>query len=360
MRNFWVILLAAGSLWAQGPKKPEMVKHAAFFKKTCAKCHTIGKGDRVGPDLKGLLKRRDKEWVIGFISKPSGFFKADPLAKEMLEKFNGVRMDDLGLTRQQVEGVLSYIEAAGEGSGLQDDDLLAGAADRLIDKVRPPLEGRGLIAGWLITAVLAATLSWFRYRRGHLKTAFVLAVVSAVSIFLGVGGRYYYRTVGNDQGYAPVQPIAYSHKLHAGQLGISCLYCHHAAQKGPVAGIPPVGVCMNCHKVVRKLKDAKEPSAEIQKVVDSWESRNTATPRSIEWVRVHRLADYVRFNHRAHVRNDIQCQECHGPVQEMDRVRQVADLSMGWCVNCHRQSTRGAPTHWKTVRGPLDCTACHW
>ena len=117
---------------------------------------------------------------------------------------------------------------------------------------------------------------------------------------------------------------------------------------------------MNCHAAVRKASGAKDPSVEIARLVSVWETRQSSAPASIAGARVHQLPDYVHFSHRAHVNNNIQCQECHGPVQTMERVRQAASLSMGWCVQCHRLKPGAAPTHWQRAEGPLDCSACHW
>lgn len=178
------------------------------------------------------------------------------------------------------------------------------------------------------------------------------------------------RLPGNHQGYSPEQPIAYSHRLHAGELKIDCLYCHFAAERGRHAGIPPAGVCMNCHRTVTapaidqraENKAAKaeerEPrllvSPEIQKLYDALaldEKRQRdpeRQPQPIAWVQVHRLPDFVYFDHRNHVAGGVTCQQCHGPIETMERVRQHATLSMGWCITCHRQQ-----------KATLDCGACH-
>ncbi len=155
-----------------------------------------------------------------------------------------------------------------------------------------------------------------------------------------------------NQGYAPTQPIAYSHAMHAGMLDIDCQYCHFGAQRGRYAGIPPAQVCMNCHKQV------KTDHPEVQKVAQSIEQ---GTP--IEWVRVHNLPDHVYFNHQPHVRAGLACQECHGQVESMGRVEQVAPLTMGWCLNCHRTGGEptppGGPTPPPVVTHLTDCTTCH-
>ena len=185
---------------------------------------------------------------------------------------------------------------------------------------------------------------------------------------------------GNNQGYEPVQPIAFSHHLHAGELGIQCLYCHHAAEVSRSAGLPAGDTCLNCHRFVtgrlalmRKEDEAaqkeKRPpkpvvSEELKKLydalaVDAKMNLDPQRQRPVEWVRVHDLPDFVYFDHRAHVHAGVTCQECHGPVETMDRVRQFQSLSMGWCVNCHRDATQHG-VNGKTVKASTDCATCHF
>jgi menaquinone reductase, multiheme cytochrome c subunit len=128
-----------------------------------------------------------------------------------------------------------------------------------------------------------------------------------------------------DTGYMPVQPVAYSHKLHAGNLGLDCTYCHFTVDKSGYAAVPPTETCMNCHTRV------KEKSPQLQMVRDSY-----ATGQAIPWMRIHRLPDYVYFNHQAHVSAGVSCVSCHGRVDQMVEVRQVQPLSMAWCLECHR------------------------
>ena len=185
---------------------------------------------------------------------------------------------------------------------------------------------------------------------------------------------------GNNQGYEPVQPIAFSHHLHAGELGIQCLYCHHGAEVSRSAGLPAADTCLNCHRFVtgrlalmRKEDEAaqkeKRPpkpvvSEELKKLydalaVDAKMNLDPQRQRPVEWVRVHDLPDFVYFDHRAHVHAGVTCQECHGPVETMDRVRQFQSLSMGWCVNCHRDATQHG-VNGKTVKASTDCATCHF
>lgn len=179
----------------------------------------------------------------------------------------------------------------------------------------------------------------------------VIALGSVLMIALSLQGAQF-RLPGYDTGYQPVQPVAYSHRLHAGQLGMDCQYCHFAAEQGPNAGIPPVNVCMNCHTTVFPARP------EIQKLVAAQESGE-----SIEWVQVHRLPDFVRFDHRRHVAANVACQTCHGAVETMEQVRQVNSLSMGWCVSCHREYTNNPPEGYTPPAGSAgpstDCSACH-
>ena len=186
---------------------------------------------------------------------------------------------------------------------------------------------------------------------------------------------------GNRQGYEPVQPIAYSHRLHAGDLKISCLYCHYGAEKSRNAGIPATSVCMNCHSAVwassatmrsetdKALAEKRGPrivaSPELRKLYDvmaldaDLNPDPSRTARPIQWVRIHRLPAFVYFDHRSHVNKEVPCQTCHGPIETMVRVRQASDLSMGWCVECHRQANKNG-IKGKPVHATLDCTGCHF
>lgn len=193
----------------------------------------------------------------------------------------------------------------------------------------------------------------------------IVTVVLAVCVLFSLAALFSragdFHLPGNQQGYEPAQPIAYSHRLHAGELQIPCLYCHFGAEKSRHAGIPPANVCMNCHKVVTATLGAiwaedelaKKEGRAMRQIVSPELGRlygaiKSGTP--IAWTRVHTLPDFVYFDHRRHVAGGISCQQCHGPVETMERVRQVSDLSMGWCVNCHRQSARAS----------IDCATCHF
>lgn len=190
------------------------------------------------------------------------------------------------------------------------------------------------------------------------------------------------RLPGDHRGYEPEQPIAYSHRLHAGELGLDCLYCHTGATRSRHAGIPPASVCMNCHRMVTAGFDAvlaerelaaiegREPrpivSAELKKLYDALALDDELNPdperepRPIEWLRVHNLPDFVYFDHRVHVARGVACETCHGPVQAMERVSQFSDLSMGWCVQCHRDNSADPDAPLLTGHVSTDCSTCHF
>ena len=185
------------------------------------------------------------------------------------------------------------------------------------------------------------------------------AYIYLITLLLFVIGGYYTIQgaigLGRTKDYQPVQPIYYSHKVHAGKNQINCLYCHGPAQEGKQATIPPINVCMNCHLAINEYtgsagklyrEDGTEVNgtAEIQKIYqyagynpDTRKYENQGKPA--EWIRIHNLPDHVYFNHAQHVKaGKVQCQTCHGPITEMDEVYQFSDLSMGWCINCHRET----------------------
>jgi hypothetical protein len=206
----------------------------------------------------------------------------------------------------------------------------------------------------------------------------VVLLIGLTAVGASVGAR---RLPDNQQGYAPQQPIAYSHRLHAGELGIDCRFCHSAAEHGRHAGIPSTDVCMKCHKYVtssfdllqqeitkadaEKRKPEKIVSPDLQKLYDALGLEDPQKPakdvqaRTISWVRAHNLPDFVSFDHSAHVTAGVSCQKCHGPVESMERMRQFETLSMGWCVNCHREATAlGIDGH--AVNASTDCSVCHY
>ena len=211
----------------------------------------------------------------------------------------------------------------------------------------------------------------------------VITVVLSVGLFFGlitlVSAMSHWRLPDRETGYAPKQPIDYSHRLHAGELQIDCRFCHSAAERSRYAGIPASDVCMKCHKIItssfdvlqdeRKLAEKEKRkeklivSSELRKLYDTLGLDDQLKPKdeahSIPWVRVHNLPDYAYFDHRAHIGAGVTCQKCHGPVESMQRVRQQETLSMGWCVNCHRQATKEG-IDGREAEASTDCAVCHY
>lgn len=189
------------------------------------------------------------------------------------------------------------------------------------------------------------------------------------------------RPFGNRQGYEPEQPIAFSHRLHAGEMAIPCGYCHTAADQSRHAAIPDAGTCLNCHRnvtaasaAVKAEKTAAEAagraprklvSPELRKLYDALALDDDLRrdperePEPIRWTKIHDLPDFVFFSHQAHVSAGVDCARCHGPVETMDRMRQVESLSMGWCVDCHRQANETG-INGRPVQASTDCATCHY
>jgi hypothetical protein len=185
----------------------------------------------------------------------------------------------------------------------------------------------------------------------------LLALLGAV--LAGGAGAWQLSRIGIHQGYSPAQPIAFPHKVHAGDNQIPCLYCHSAARTSRHAGIPSASVCMNCHSILEKQ------TVEIEKLKEAVDLQ-----RPIRWVKVHNLPDFVYFNHSQHVQSGVACQSCHGAVEKMDRIEQVSPLTMGWCLRCHREHAKmpvndfeRAALSLKQKQKPtagLDCASCHY
>lgn len=199
-----------------------------------------------------------------------------------------------------------------------------------------------------------------------------MGLVVAGLVAGGVGFFWYYGSPRyTDVGYRPEQPIPFSHKLHAGDLGLDCRYCHFQVERSAVANIPPLSVCINCHQSIKK------DSPNLAPLWEAWKEG-----RSVGWVKVHRLPDFVYFDHALHLRAGVSCFTCHGEIVRMEKVTQSQPLSMSWCLDCHRNPepylrppqemtnfTWSPSSEWFTQRAqhiknlnlkpPVDCSACH-
>lgn len=371
---------ASGAAASPEDDYPEL---AELFLHKCFQCHTIGDGERVGPDLIGVTRRRDGAWLRGYIPNADEYIESDPLAIELLQEYEGMRMPHLGpteekpdgLTAEDVEGLLGFIDAHDPLKPAPGVKPVAAPAALTPPRTAIPASSASAFI-WFPGLVLLAGLmvAMAAMRHLHLTNAFKLSIVPLIAVgYWSFGGHGLHRLPENDQGYQPEQPIAFSHALHSGELAISCLYCHHGAERSPVAGLPALGTCMGCHKVVKKRRDAREPSEDLALLTRAYEDagqranenaiEDASVPASspLAWVRVHNLPEHVKFDHRVHVGNGINCIECHGDVARVERIGQQAPLTMGWCIQCHRQDGEQAPAHWKNRAGAtLDCAACHY
>jgi len=207
---------------------------------------------------------------------------------------------------------------------------------------------------------------WTNKIPSYALLAIILIIATMTGFFWYYGSPKY-----TDVGYRPIQPVPYSHKLHAGDLGIDCRYCHISVEVSPVANVPPTQICMNCHKIILPQSEKLLP------VRESW-----ATGLPMKWVRVHNLPDYVYFDHSMHLYAGVGCASCHGNVAEMEVVMQVEPLSMSWCLKCHRNpdqylrpANQVTNMKWvpspdqmefanrvraeKGINPPVDCSGCH-
>jgi hypothetical protein len=271
----------------------------------CASCHNVRESDTLNwnPDALEIAKKyqsKSASELNTVLLKPAGKklaevhkdFKLSPEDVIMLKAYMD-RLVDSGLkpNKPVITNLLLFIIA----SLL----FLFSMVDLIISKI--------LKRSWINYVILLSTGIFITY------TLFIDGIA-----------------LGRSPGYSPLQPVKFSHAVHAGQNKTDCIYCHSSAKTSKSAGIPPENVCMNCHIVVRN--GTRSGVSEISKVISSYENM-----KPIEWIKVHNLPDHVFFSHAQHVSaGGVACQECHGKVEEMDVIRQVNDLSMGWCINCHR------------------------
>jgi len=341
----------------------------ALFNAKCASCHAIDK-QLVGPALKGVEDRWDDrkmlyEWVR---NSAAVIKKGYPRAVAVYTEYNKVQMTAFPeLKDQDIDAILTYINTGGgakaagaattaqptEDAGAESDsNLLYGILTLILAVIALILlqvnSNLRKIADETENVRSAEPIPFYRNKAYIAILAIVLFLVGGYVTFQSAQG------LGRSKNYQPEQPIYYSHTVHAGINQINCLYCHGGAQESKHANIPSVNVCMNCHMGINEY--AKGPqlfredgskvdgTAEIQKLYQyaGWDpgaKKYTGKGKAIEWIRIHNLPDHVYFNHSQHVTaGKQQCQTCHGEIQKMDEVYQFTDLSMGWCINCHRES----------------------
>jgi len=381
---------------------PSVVKNGEnLFKGNCTVCHAINEVV-IGPALRDVHERQTEEWIYAFIKNSQKVIKSgDEYAVNLYNEYNKTLMTSFDFSDEELNAILTYIKdessreiqvvVADADQGLEGGEVSSVSSDNLYISL-----GLNLILLLIIIFVLyrftnlskkyvllkdnqskgklldeedlEVVKSQFNFKK-FIKSNKFVGIISfmfiAVFVKSCIDGLY---TIGIQQNYQPTQPIAFSHKIHAGQYEIDCNYCHTGVNISKSANIPSVNICMNCHGVINTDKP------EIQKILTAYEEN-----RPIEWVRVHNLPDLAYFNHKQHVAvGGIECATCHGPIEEMDVVYQYSELTMGWCINCHRETevnAKGNDYYKKLVElhnssskkpmkvediGGLECSKCHY
>ncbi len=334
----------------------------ALFSANCKSCHAV-KEKVIGPALAGVSQRHPEDWLLKWVKNSTAIIKSgDPVAVKLFNDNNKVTMTSFNLKDNEIKSIFAYIKAEevkipppppplppGEKPGEKTIwpwllfaaivlFLLSGVLRRIQETLARAVREKQGIPEPTPISNKKLNREWIRQNKKLIAIIFIfLTIVGSVK------GWYALMAIGISQGYQPDQPIAYSHKLHAGDMQISCIYCHSGAERGKTAGIPSANVCMNCHKFVRKgPTTGTEEIAKIYKALDYDPDKGTYGPnqKPIQWVRVHNLPDFAYFNHSQHfVVGKIECQTCHGPVQDsMTVAMQYSPLTMNWCITCHRET----------------------
>mgnify|MGYP001065665666 FL=1 len=380
LKSFTILLFFGFSLssFSQDIDEARQKEGKKLFKSLCASCHKLDK-KLVGPALAGVEERRENDWLIAWIRNNAELrASGDKDAIAIFEEYNGSNMTAFPqLTDQNINDILYYTTVGEIKKEVVADNTTTGGGG-----------SQGSAPEWLIYILAAAIVVAFlmiasllkqvselkgntkpetqsNIRRDlqelwiGVKNNTFLKVMSTILLLL-IGAYVVFGTifqVGVDQGYQPIQPIAFSHKIHAGDNKIDCQYCHSSAKHSKHSGIPTVNICMNCHKNISEVAETtvvdmgdgyvlgkEELDLEIAKIYKAagWDADNleyTGDTKPIKWVRIHNLPDFVYFNHSQHVTvQGVKCQKCHGPVEEMEELYQHSPLTMGWCIDCHRET----------------------
>lgn len=407
-------VVAAGT---SGDAGGDVAAGESLFKANCAACHKLDK-KAVGPALRGMGDRYDRAWLTKWIHDSQALIKSgDATAVKLFEENNKMIMTPFpGLSETDIDNLIAYTgqpksAPAAEASGVADAPVNVGGGEGGVSN--------SVVLGALVLIFVLLVIMLFlvygtlkriasangvdlvqeREKRTPLWKAFIQNqfLVLVVSVFFILAAGYFafgfLMQVGVDQGYQPVQPIHYSHKIHAGDNGIDCNFCHSSARKSQTAGIPSLNVCMNCHKNISEVAPetatdeySKEfYDGEIAKLYKAvgWDVENqeyTGKTEPVKWVRIHNLPDFVYFNHSQHVTvAGVACQTCHGEIQQMEVVEQFAPLTMGWCINCHKETNVNLATNEYYAKiheelskkygvekltiaemGGLECGKCHY
>ena len=380
LKSFTVLLFFTFSLssFSQDVDEVRQKEGKKLFKSLCASCHKLDR-KLIGPALGGVEERRENDWLKAWIKNNAELrASGDADAIAIFEEYNGSNMTAFPqLSDKNVDDILYYTTV-----GEIKKEVVADPEEQASSGSNAPswliyFLAAAIIVAFLMIASLLKQVNELkgnsseRKREGSnlkrdlhelwegLKKNTFLKVLSTIFLLL-IGAYVFFGTlfkVGVDEGYQPIQPIVFSHKIHAGDNKIDCQYCHSSAKHSKHSGIPSVNVCMNCHKsiaevaenTVVELEDGvvlgkAQLDLEIAKVYKAagWDAENleyTGVEKPIKWVRIHNLPDFVYFNHSQHVTvQGVKCQKCHGPVEEMEEMYQHSPLTMGWCIDCHRET----------------------
>jgi mono/diheme cytochrome c family protein len=402
-----ILVLFSLSTFAQEISKDAAVIKVGeeLFNGNCKSCHRV-KQKLVGPALAGVYDRAPSiGWIKSWIRNSAKVVASgDAYAVALYNEYNKSQMTAFNsYTDDQIMSILAYVKAEADKPDAQlGPQVTADGGGAATGTSISSTYLNAIVIGMVLILVLLViilaliisalkkyldqkelsdedkevvhspiTVTTFFQSKGFIFV--VVFLVASISFKTVIDGLY---TVGIQQGYQPKQPIAFSHKLHAGAYEINCKYCHTGVMKGKQANIPSPNICMNCHTQI------KQDSPEIQKIYaaigyDVKTASYTGKQKPIEWVRIHNLPDLAYFNHAQHVNvGQVECQTCHGPIQEMEVVKQYSLLTMGWCVDCHRKTdvnTKGNAYYDKLIElhnskkamkvediGGLECAKCHY
>ena len=345
----------------------------ALFNTNCAACHQLNR-KAVGPALRGVTEKYDKEWLYSWIKNGTQMIKdGDPQAVAIWEEYNRAVMTNYPqFSNEQIDNILAYTnytppapapavataETVSQGSDISVNIILA--VSIVIFTILIVM--LFLVQRTLIKIANASGVKIEPEQKRNIRPLWKAVVENQFIMFVLVIGFLlssayftygYLMQIGIDQGYAPIQPIHYSHKIHAGANQIECKYCHSSARVSKHSGIPSLNVCMNCHEYIGEYNGEEDLengytkdfyTNEIKKLYNAvgWDEENqvyTGNTQPVKWIRIHNLPDFVYFNHAQHAQvAQIECQTCHGPVEEMEIMYQYSPLTMGWCIDCHRES----------------------
>jgi len=382
-----------------------------LFKNNCAQCHKVTDQKLVGPGLKGVADRVPKPaeaWLIKWIKNSQSLVKAgDAYAVKIFEEYNKSVMPSQAVTDDEIKSILAYIAnppsdpkaaatttATSDGATTKTDSstvlyfllglillffILISVLNGVKNSLQRLVNNKDNIPEPVPVSYNTAYFkNWARTNKKIVALALIFVVsYGAKAAWNGMMG------IGIYEGYAPEQPINFSHKIHAGQNAINCVYCHSGVEKSKISNVPSANICMNCHKAIQEGPVAgKKEIAKIYAALDYDPAKDTygPNPKPIKWIKVHQLPEHAYFNHAQHVTVGKQeCTTCHGPIAEMDTVRQFTPLTMGWCIDCHRKTEvkmEGNPYYNKlheelkktygkkpitvSMMGGIECGKCHY